>query len=225
MSGPLISDLPLWERHEQRVLAVLRSALRRLCAQGIQGDEDKLNRELYFLLREVNKENEASGNDLWLDEMPIREARNPPTPDTEDSASEKKIPDLQWRYEDHQEPDARRSERTFVIECKRLGAPSSAGWKFNDHYVDDGVRRFAHPEWRYGNGVASGAMAGYVQSMTLEGIVADVNRALDLLKVPTLTLLQVAGDPLTETDHSFDRPFKISPFRLVHLWIDIRPTH
>ena len=224
MSGPRLADLPLWERHEQRVLAVLRAALRRLPTKQLLGDEGRLNRELYFLLREVNKENRNSGSDLWLDEMPIWEARSPPTPDTEDSVSEKKIPDLQWRYEDHQEQDARRSERTFVIECKRLGAPSNAGWRFNEHYVDDGVRRFAHPDWRYGKNVASGAMAGYVESMTPEEIVADVNGTLGALGVPALKLPQVAGDSLTEMEHSFDRSFRISPFLLVHLWIDIRPT-
>lgn len=223
MSGPRILDLPLWESHERRVLAVLRSALRRLPAKRLRGDESELNRELHLLLRDVNKENRSSGSDLWVDEMPILEARNPPTPGTENLASERKIPDLQWRFEDHLERDARRSERTFVIECKRLGARSGAGRGLNVRYADQGVRRFAHPEWRYGGGVASGAMVGYVESLTLEEIIADVNRGLIQLQLPALNLPQTAGRPLTEMAHTFNRPFEVSPFRLVHLWVDIRP--
>lgn len=224
MSGPLISDLPLWERHEQRVLAILRSALHRLRAKRIQGGEPRLNREFYWCILEVNSANRRSGSDSWFEHPPDFEARNPPTPDTEDSPSEWKIPDLQWGYQDHQEPDARRSVRNFVIECKRLGSPSSAGWAFNIHYADDGVRRFVDPQWRYGKDVASGAMAGYVESMTPRKIVTEVNGVLNRLGVPALTFPSEAASPLTEMDHSFDRPFKISPFRLFHLWIDIRPT-
>ena len=218
MSRPLISDLPLWERHEQRVLAILRSALRRLRTKRPEGDELKLNRELYLCILDVIREN------MWFDYPPVPEGRNPPTPDTEDSASERKIPDLSWGYIDHQEQDPRRSVRNFVIECKRLGSPSRSGRKFNVHYVCDGVRRFADLEWQYGKDVATGSMVGYVESLTPKEIVAEVNGVLTQLGVSALTLPPGPGGSLTEMEHSFGRPFAISPFRLVHLWIDIRPT-
>ncbi len=224
MSGPQISGRLLWERHEQRVLAILRSALHRLRTKELHDDERKLNRELYSCILEVNGQNKKSGSDSWFDYPPIYEGQNPPTPDTEDSASERKIPDLQWGYIDHQEPDPRRSVRNFAIECKRLGAPSSPGWKLNVNYVTDGVHRFADPEFRYGKDVASGAMAGYVESMSLEEIVAEVNRALNQIGVPALTFPPKLIGPLSEMKHSFDRPFENSPFRLVHVWIDIRPA-
>ena len=224
MSGPQISGRRLWERHEQRVLAILRFALHRLQTKGLHGDERKLNRELYSCILEVNAQDKESGGDSWFDYPPIYDGRNPPTPDTEDSASEWKIPDLQWGYIDHQEPNPRRSVRNFAIECKRLGTSSSSGWKFNVHYVKDGVRRFIDLQWRYGKDVASGAMAGYVESMTRADIVAEVNTALNHIGVPALTFPPEAGGPLSVTEHSFDRPFENSPFRLVHLWIDIRPT-
>ena len=60
--------------------------------------------------------------------------------------------------------------------------------------------------------------------MTPKDIVNDVNGALNQIGVPALTFPPEAGGPLTETKHSVDRPFENSPFRLVHLWIDIRPT-
>ena len=224
MSGPLISDLPLWERHEKRVLATLRSTLHRLRATRPEGgDELKLNRELYFCILEANKENYEHGHS-WFDYPPLLDARNPPTPDTEDSASERKMPDLSWGYMDHQERDPRRSVRNFTIECKRLGSPSKSGWNFNSHYVEDGVRRFTDPEWRYGASVATGSMVGYVESLTPGRILSEVNEALGCLGVPALVLPPRLDDPLTEIDHSFPRPFAISPFRLVHLWIDLRPT-
>lgn len=111
MTAPLISELPLWERHEQRVLAILRSALDLLRANSPQGDELKLNRELYLCILDVNRENKAVGNDSWFDYAPVFEGRNPPTPGTEDSASERKIPDLQWGYIDHQADHPRDSVR------------------------------------------------------------------------------------------------------------------
>jgi len=224
VNGPLITKLPLWERHEQRVLGVLRTALSRMRNTSHRGDERALNRQLHGLLRQVNKENTDSDSDLWVEQMPILEARNPPTPHTRGLPSENKIPDLQWRYEDHQEKNPLLSERVFVIECKRLDNSPSRGSKLSRLYVDKGVLRFAHTDWRYGKDVASGAMVGYVESHTLQNIVAAVNRKLIHHQMPPLTLPQPARSPLTEMKHTFDRSFAISPFRLIHLWIDIRPT-
>ena len=222
MSGPLISHLPLWERHEQRVLAILRSALVRFSTKNPAGDENSLNGELYDSILEVNGRNQASGGDDWFDYPPILDSPTPPTPGTHGSPIARKRPDLQWGYIDHQAKDRRRGVRNFVIECKRLGVPSRSGWAFNVHYVDDGVHRFVDAHWSYGEDVATGAMVGYVESSTLAQIVADVNRALKPLGVLALTLPPGTGGPLTEMAHQFGRSFAISPFRLVHLWIDIR---
>lgn len=223
MSGPLITDLPLWERHEQRVLTIVRSALHRLRTESPQGDELKLNRELYGCILDVNWENKRSGSDAWFDHPPACDGLNPPTPETQGAESERKRPDLQWMYIDHQAQDARRSVRSFTIECKRLATPRSSGWALNVHYVSAGVDRFADGRWRYGNGVASGAMVGYVESLTTEQIIVGVNGALKKLQMPLLALPSRVDGPLTEMEHSFDRSFDISPFRLIHLWIDIRP--
>ena len=218
----MISDLPLWERHEERVLAILRSALHRLRAKELEGHEPKLNRELYMCILEANSENHKTGGGSF-DGVLVLDAPNPPTPDTVGSASERKKPDLSWRYIDHQEPDPRRSVRSFTIECKRLGSPSNSGWNFNVRYAWDGVRRFTDPDFEYGRDGASGSMVGYVESLALEEIIAEVNVALTQLGVPDLALPPQADGSLTEMEHSFTRPFPISPFRLVHLWIDIRP--
>lgn len=224
MNGPLISELPLWERHEQRVLAILRSALERLQTRIPQGNETALNRELYFCILDVNSQTKESGDPSWFEHPPVFEGRNPPTPDTEDTASERKIPDLQWGYIDHQASDPRRSARYFVIECKRLGVPSHAK-RTNLHYVKNGIHRFIELEWQYGKDTATGAMIGYAETPTLEEIAVDVNGELKRLGVPTLDLPPETESPLTEMEHSLERPFEITPFRLVHLWIDISTTH
>lgn len=222
MNGPLISSLSLWERHEQRVLAILRSALVRLSTRNPEGNELELNRELYLCILEVNGENKESGSDAWFDYPPTPDGRNSPTPDTQGSPSERKIPDLQWGYFDHQATDWHHGVRSFVIECKRLGTPSSSGRAFNVQYVDDGVRRFVDLQWRYGKDVATGAMVGYVESLTMAKIVADVNLALNRLGVPALALPAGMVGPLIQMQHRLDRPFEITPFRLVHLWVDLR---
>jgi hypothetical protein len=219
MAPPLLSELPLWEQHEERVVSIMRSALARFhTRRPPMAGEPELNREFFLCILEVNRENRLAG-DAWFDYPPSYEARNPPSPGTEGSASERKVPDFHWGYLDHEEPDARRSVRTFVIECKRLGAPSSAGWAFNVHYVDDGVGRFRDPDWRYGKDVGSGAMVGYVESMTPDEILAEVNGASATRGLPQLSPTTQA-EPLHEFDHAFDRPFEVSPFRLLHLWVE-----
>jgi len=221
MSQPRLSELPLWERHEARVVGILKGALELLRTRWPTGGEPELNRELFLCILEVNRRNHDAGGDHWFDYAPSYEARNPPTPDTEDSASEKKIPDLYWGYLDHQEMDPRRSSRNFVIECKRLGAPSAAGWVFNVHYMDDGARRFVHPDWRYGKGVASSAMVGYIESMDPDTILDEVNLAGATHGLSPIARVGAPTPPLHELAHAVDRTFEVTPFRLLHLWIEV----
>jgi hypothetical protein len=199
----------------------LRDALELLRARRPAGGEPELNRELFFCILEANRLNHDEDNDFWFEYAPAYEARNPPTPGTEDSASERKIPDLYWGYLDHEEPDPRRSSRNFVVECKRLGRPSGAGWVFNVHYADDGIRRFVDPEWRYGKDVGSGAMVGYIESMVSDMILTEVNAAATRYGVLPISRNGTPTPPLHELAHVFDRTFEITPFRLVHLWIEV----
>ena len=112
--------------------------------------------------------------------------------------------------------------RTMI--SRSFERPLRTASRTSNAYADDGVRRFADPEWRYGKDVPTGAMVGYVESLTLEGIVTDVTRRSIDSRYQPLTLPRAAGDSLTEMEYSFKRPFEISPFRLVHFWIDIRPS-
>jgi hypothetical protein len=219
-SRPRLSQIPLWERHENRVLNILRDALSRLVASGPSGSEVEISRELYFCILEVNRRNRVSGDD-WFDHPPTWEAKNPPKTDTSGMSSERKIPDLQWGYVDHEEPDPRSSARHFAIECKRLGPPTKAGWVFNLHYVNNGVVRFLDPDFKYGHTVASGAMIGYVQSMAVDAVLDEVEAATADAGIPTIERRGPHSSPVHEFEHLFSRPFPISPFKLVHLWVEL----
>lgn len=222
MSGPIsLSQLPLWDRHESRVLGLLRDALLLLARDRPTGGEVEISRHLYMCILRANRENQGR-SDNWFDYPPIWEGKNPPHPDTEREQAEKKIPDFQWGYIDHQERDPERSARHFTIECKRLGIPTKNGWAFNLHYVEDGIRRFCDVGHRYGNATRSGAMVGYVESMTIGAVLREVNSAAATLGIAQLRREAASGRRLYELRHEFDRAFEETPFRLTHLWVDLR---
>ena len=211
-------SLPLWPRHEQRVLAVLRGALRRLHAGGVQGRyETDLTDDLLGCMLEENKHIRESGGD-YIESPPHREGLNPLTPAPGNTSSGRKQPDLQWAIIDPDAPQARFSVRSLAIECKRLGNPAPEGQGLNGRYVREGVRRFEHPDWQYGRDTPTGAMVGYIQSSQPAVVLASVNRTLGREGFPALKRVSQRGRLPIETDHSFDRSFAVSPFRLIHLW-------
>ena len=144
----------------------------------------------------------------------------PPAAAASNASSNRSLPDLQWQIVDDQAPSARRGVRSFVVECKLLGARSSTGRNLNRLYVTDGVRRFASTKRQYGRDVRTGAMVGYMQSSTPGQILAGVNAALRREGIVALALPTNANLRPIVMGHGFDRPFKITPFRLFHFWID-----
>jgi hypothetical protein len=67
-------------------------------------------------------------------------------------------------------------------------------------------------------------MVGYVQSMGLKEVFAEVCRYTAAVSAPPLVLAAEGWQPrgITELGHHFDRDFPISPFHLTHLWLDIQ---
>lgn len=220
---PRLSQIPLWRRHVNVVLAVIREALVLLSADPPTGQEPEFNRELDMCILRAIRERHLAGKEV-LDQPIFYEARNQPSPDTKGTSSERKIPDFQSGYIDHQEPDPLRSARFFVIECKRLGYPSSSGWVFSSNYIHEGVVRFIDPDWRYGKDVADGAMVGYMESMTLNELIAAVNKVAGSLGIPSLAPSTKKEGPLYELIHILDRNFPVTPFTLQHLWIKVSQT-
>lgn len=218
MNGrPRLSQLGLWQQHEQACLDVLRTALASL-AGFPSATEDDLNREFYFLL--VGATQAAARSGLRLS-APVPEARNPPSPDDAVRASrEHKRPDFYWAVIDDLEPDPRRAARQFVVECKRLDVPTTA-WVFTFRYVADGVRRFVTPDHGYGRNAWSGAMIGYLQRLTSDEARREVCEHLARNALPTLTVTGSIDPTLWESNHSLRREFPESPFQLTHIWSSV----
>jgi hypothetical protein len=216
---PRLSQIPLWERHVELVLAVARDALIRLAEQSVHGDEPALNRAFYECAMLANRDRHDRGQ-AYLESLLIWEARNQPSPATSGTTAENKIPDFQCGYTDHACPDPLSAVRMFVIECKRLGTPTATGWNFNSRYVSDGVLRFVDARWQYGKHVESGAMIGYLDGMSAPAVLAEVNTAATNHGVPLLVMGSGSVSPLHELRHSLGRSFAESPFELVHLWVE-----
>jgi hypothetical protein len=222
VSGPTLTSHHLWVARENKCFAVLSRALMILRQLDSLGESEiDLNRQLYFCLLTASRE-------LYADDeiAPLTECNNQPDPDDEARAKrEQKRPDFQWVYLDRYESDPHRSRREFVVECKRLGKTLRLGWVFNSNYTDHGIVRFQESEWAYAKRVPSGAMVGYWQSMEADELLADVHQASRKESLPDL-MSPGGWNPgaVTRFEHIFDRPFEISPFKLHHLWIDLRSS-
>lgn len=220
VSGPTLRPRNSWAEHQAMFIAILKRALILLREiHDLPEAEIDLNRELYWCLRKASVElypkNEVA---------PLDECKNQPDPDDQARAErEKKMPDFQWIYLDRYERDPLRNRREFVVECKRLGTPLRASWKFNPNYTNHGIARFREPQWSYAKGQASGAMVGYWQSMEGNDILQEINQESNQNSLSNLVPVSDwnLGD-ITHLEHTLDRPFKISPFKLYHFWIDLR---
>jgi len=181
--------------------------------------EIELNRRLYFCLLTASRE-------LYPEDdiAPVMECNNQPDPDDAARiARAQKRPDFQWIYLDRYESDPHRSSKQFVVECKRLGASSSSAWVFNVNYVNHGVSRFRDPQWAYGQRFPNGAMVGYWQSMDAAEVLNEINDESQRTSLPHLILLGMWNPgAVSRLEHILDRPIEVSPFRLHHLWIDLR---
>jgi hypothetical protein len=218
-AGPLLRSRCLWAERETKCLTILERALLLLrVSDDVPETEPELNRCFYFCLLEASRE-------LYPDDLvaPVPECNNQPDPDDESRASrEGKRPDFQWIYLDRYEPSAHHSSKQFVVECKRLGKPFRPDWLFNLNYVNHGIIRFRDAMWAYGQRFPSGATVGYWQSMEGEQVLNEVNGEARENSFPDLTLVAWNFDAVTRLEHEFDRPIEPSPFRLHHLWIDLR---
>jgi hypothetical protein len=210
-----------WERFCLGCLALALEELRRL--PDLPEGENALNGKLHECLRKAARQVRPNGP-----YSPVG-YECPPQPygESEESARRlKPCPDFVWGFVDHQEPDVLRNAREFVIECKRL-RQASRSWKYNESYVEDGIRRFVDPQKKYGIGVSSGVMVGYQQSTEAEAILQEVNDTAARCKLPALSLSKAGWKPggTSHLQHSLDRAFPHSRFTLEHLWVDVRVPH
>ncbi len=220
MSRPNLFTLDTWGRHENLVLEVFQCALGRLEGESqCPEDERELNRKLYFRAKEENLRLTRAGRGLGSTIIP--DSPNLPLDENAElRARESKRPDFQCELIDAQAGEY----LVYALECKRLGRPSAGGSVFNRLYTKEGVGRFIHPDSGYGEGAASGAMIGYLQTMSPDEILKEVNGYAEKVNVPSIhrEADEWIDRGLTRLNQTLDRRVSPSPFRLRHLWVDLR---
>lgn len=224
MSHTSILNGQLWQNHERRVLCIFKRALELLQDDpDLDACEDELNRKLLFCVREANAE--LGSRNEGLEWPVVYEANNQPDlADETRAAREDKRPDFQWGVTDHTESDPRRQDKFFVIECKRLGKPTSSSWVFNRNYVQHGILRFVNKDHGYGKSAPSGAMVGYIRDMGADQVLTEVNQHATTTGLNELDLSNNGWNAggASRLDNVLDRlDVSPSPFKLRHLWVDL----
>ncbi len=239
MVGLDLLSIDLWSSFVERVQEVIRAGLERLAADAAAcgfgaSCENDLNRELFFRVRRIAVDQKvdlfaavprpALSREYTWNLAPVYEANNQPSlDDPERTPREGKRPDFQWSFQDDQAEDLDRATRTYVVECKRLGK-ALGKWVLNVNYVAQGVRRFVDASHLYGKDDSGGGMIGYVQSMDVDAIWAEV--AQQLADAGLAALPKPGPHPestvLHSASHDLTRADAWSPFRLHHFWVDLR---
>lgn len=219
---PSLVNPRLWVTRRAFYYAVFERALMLLRdKQPLPIQEQELTRELSFTSVTARRQLDPTGRF----DRPRFEAQNLPDPASNcRQPHEFKRPDIQWIHDDESVTDDRFREKAFVIECKRLGAPTSPQWILNEQYVIGGIVRFSSPEHRYGCYMSEGAMIAFVQSRDLPDVLTEINRYAKAANQPTLRLGATGWviKGVSRLEHEFKRKFANSPFRLMHIWLDVR---
>ena len=219
--NPTLLSSNLWASRELHFTRGVLRGLEILALRAPKGNENAINREFYFCLllasRELNPEGIYPG--------PVTECCNQPDPDdTVRAENEAKRPDFTWSYLDPHEPDPAKSSIQFIMECKRLGRPTSPQWILTSNYVEHGIHRFVHPQWAYAKRFPSALMIGYWETMDGDELLAEVNSVLNAKGLPDISLSSNGWQTSSTTElyHMLSRPFPKSPFALKHFWLDLR---
>jgi hypothetical protein len=218
-----------WIQFEYDVTKIVAFAINKLVINEkvLPLNEDEINRRLLFYLREANFELLKSST-IYSDLPPIYECSNQPIDDKERERKkwENKRPDFQFQKTDIYSTNPKNSTKYYVIECKRLGRPSSNDWILNLNYVINGIKRFISDDWRYGQGSPSGLMIGYIQNMEVDEIYYEIADNIKKYSLPSLTVLKGNCDTIKyKYSHLLTRNFELSKFTLNHIWIDIRDKY
>lgn len=225
MSIPSSQDL--WAKHEQLVLEVFMLALNMLREKtDLPVEELAISEVLALKTRQANFFLNQKGRGLPF--PPDWEKPKPPSSEIDLGQSKKvKRPDFSCQFRNHSAQSYKDAYVDYHIECKRLGKPSISGWNFNKNYVTEGVYRFISPIHKYGEGSSSGAMIGYVQSLSFKSILEEVNQHLpnSPQAIPLLQFLEdeFGSEGIAKASQQLVRMQVLpSPFELWHIWVDLR---
>lgn len=226
MAKPSLSLALSWDDYEQAVQGVFIEALRLLAkVKHLPAAEVPLNLEVYWLARRVHDAQRRAGKCRYPFTIE-HDSTNQPQPDDSALAPRlRKRPDFAYNMKDEQEPDFRKSQVCYQLECKRLGTPEGQ-LVFNDLYSEKGVARFRDVEHQYGKNCDSATMIGYVQDMPHEDALKEVNAFAKKRTVPSLVKAAagwVARGVTTLPLQTLPRAaFDPHPIQLTHFWVDLR---
>ncbi len=212
------SKLDVWNEFEQKIHSAIRLSLHALREIDNKSnlEEPSLNRVMYQGLRKAFFESNYPFSILF-------DAPNQPDPEDEKPDTwERKRPDLQIVWVDDQAENSRDHQKTYVIECKRLGEPLSKR-SLTEAYVHQGIVRFVAKEYSYGRLAGSAAMIGYIQNREPDDIWKEVNDILFECGLPALSRPLRSENSVNEMNHTLDRSW-ISGRQLIlrHFWMDLR---
>ena len=224
MPRPNLLNLFSWTDFEERVLEVFRAALVLLGQEpDLPRSEDPLNRRLLVCLRRANLSLRQQRRGLPSPVL-YECVMQPVADDVQLNQFLWTRPDFTWGVHDDLAERWEWASLFYHIECKRLGVPSSATWILNRKYTENGIRRFEDPAHGYGHGFPSGVMVGYMQTMTPDEILVEVNVHATNAGFPALTC-SADWTPRGVTDldtHRFTRRISPTQFQLHHLWMDLQ---
>lgn len=223
MTRPRLSTALTWEKFQHSVLSVFTESLRRLAArQELPRSEEPINFELLMVSRDVLFEKVQAGtclSFLIFSDIP----NQPETDDTAESRRLKKRPDFKCAITDEHAQDAGRYQVYYVVECKRLGQ-AEQNWVLNENYCEHGMLRFIRTEHGYAKTSASAAMVGYLQSMTPDEVLEEVNTHAATKNIPSLVRAASAwaAKDVTVLSNRVVRDDAQTALDLNHLWLDLR---
>ncbi len=216
-------DNKLWFRLESHLLDVLQLALEmmRKKEKTFPTLEDCISRNLDKYIRKANEE--LRQENRHVDNLPVFQSQNQPDHNLpEGNEAERKKPDFLWQWYDKSEEVDYNRYKEYAIECKRLGNPPP---QFCRLYIAEGVCRFINLEHSYSKYSPSGTMIGYVQSMELKNVLAEVNKEAFNRNIPAIKLSPKGWKEkgVSRLEHEFNRP-KVLPthFTLRHFWLDLQ---
>jgi hypothetical protein len=224
---PTLATLDIWGRYQTDILDVMALALSKLAQRAdLPVQERALNRELALCIAEAVRELDPDSTRIIP--IPVFEAEiqpwSPHEPDEDEPNRFGRTPDIQWIFRDAAADNALTMYRSFQVECKRLGESGRISWPLNQNYVNHGISRFEDPVAQYGANCRSGAMVGYIQNLDHAQVLTDVNAEMRVasLRDNLVLVSKKRAGAVSELSHALHRRQHPSPFRLVHLWVDLR---
>lgn len=211
-----------WQRFVSVRLAFFAQALLMLTDEpNLPLDENVISNCLDLKLRDILfVYNKKHGTE---ERLPKRELPLPATDRKEAESDQLKRPDFSCSFVNPHAITSAESEVSFHVECKIIGASSSSGWNYNDHYVVDGMARYDLGTHKYGRYVEDGLMIGFLYGKKAIDVEVDVNATIKakLHYYPALKVMNSKKGSYEGRQEIVRRSVLPSKFTLHHKWIEL----